>query len=61
VVASRIYEAENGHEVIRGAWIWIVRQGSKGDGLVGVVGEREQVRREAEGRGPRVEGRGWAD
>jgi hypothetical protein len=32
-----------------------VRQGSKGDGLVGVVGEREQVRREAEGRGPRVE------
>jgi hypothetical protein len=35
---------------------------SKGDGLVGVVGvvgEREQVRREAEGRGPGIEGRGW--
>jgi hypothetical protein len=32
---------------------------SKGDGLVGLVGEREQVGREAEGRGPGIEGRGW--
>jgi hypothetical protein len=34
-----------------------VRPGSKGDGLVGLVGlvgEREQVRREAEGRGSRM-------
>jgi hypothetical protein len=36
-----------------------VQQGSKGDGLVGLVGEREQVRREAEGRGPSIEGREW--